>query len=100
MEWKLLASTFAAVFLAELGDKTQLATLSLAASSSSRWTVFAGAALALVATSLLAVLAGDLVARFVSPVWLRRAAGAIFIGLGVLYLLTSGAETAAGGEAR
>ena len=62
MDWKLFASTFAAISLAELGDKTQLATLSLAAGGSSRWVVFGGAALALIATSAMAVLAGETLA--------------------------------------
>ncbi len=87
MDWKLLAQTFAAVFLAELGDKTQLATMSLASGTSSRWAVFAGAALALVATSALAVLGGDLVARWVPAVWVRRAGGALFVVLGALMLM-------------
>ena len=87
MDWKLFASTFAAIFVAELGDKTQLAALSFSAGSSSKWTVFAASALALVCTSAMAVLAGDLVSRFVSPVWLRRVAGAIFVVLGVLFLV-------------
>ncbi|MEZ4371984.1 MAG: TMEM165/GDT1 family protein [Polyangiaceae bacterium] len=87
MDWKLLGSTFAAVFLAELGDKTQLATMALAGGGRSRWAVFFGAALALVATSALAVLAGDVVARYVSPVWLRRGAGVLFVVLGALFLL-------------
>jgi putative Ca2+/H+ antiporter (TMEM165/GDT1 family) len=87
MDWKLLFSTFGAVFLAELGDKTQLATLSLAAGSTSRWAVFAGSALALCATSAIAVAAGDLVGRLVSPLLLRRLAGAAFLALGALYLL-------------
>ena len=86
MEWKLFATTFATVFLAELGDKTQLATLSLSAGGASRWTVFAGAALALVATSAIAVLAGEAVGRFVSPLWLRRGAGVLFIALGITFL--------------
>ena len=85
--WNLFASTFAAILLAELGDKTQLATLSLAAGSSSRWVVFAGSALALVVTSAVAVLLGEAVARFISPVWLRRIAGVAFLVLGILYLL-------------
>lgn len=89
MDWKLLGSTFAAVFLAELGDKTQLATMALASGGRSRWAVFLGAALALVATSALAVLAGDFVARYVSPLWLRRAAGVLFLVLGALFLLRS-----------
>jgi putative Ca2+/H+ antiporter (TMEM165/GDT1 family) len=86
MDWKLFASAFAAIFLAELGDKTQLATLSLTAGSASRWSVFFGSATALVCSSALAVLAGSFVARFVSPHTLQRAAGAVFLVLGVLYL--------------
>ena len=89
MDWKLLASTFAAVFLAEMGDKTQLATMSLAAGGS-RWAVFAGAALALVLTSAVAVLAGEVVARVVPPVWIRRGAGLLFLALGALYLFGKG----------
>ena len=91
MDYRLLASTFAAIFVAELGDKTQLATLSLSASSASRLTVFVGSALALVASSALAVLGGELVARVVSPLTLRRVAGAIFLVLGVLYVSGRGA---------
>jgi putative Ca2+/H+ antiporter (TMEM165/GDT1 family) len=86
IDWRVLASTFAAVFLAELGDKTQLATLSLAAGSGSRFTVFLGASLALVATSAIAVLLGDAVGRAVPALWLRRAAGAAFLVLGAVYL--------------
>jgi len=87
MHWKLFLSTFAAIFVAELGDKTQLATLSLAAGNSSRWSVFGGSAAALVATSAIAVLAGEAVARVVPPIWLQRGAGAIFLVLGALFLL-------------
>lgn len=90
MDWRLFASTFAAIFLAELGDKTQLATLSLAAGGSSRVVVFAGAAFALVATSAIAVLAGEAVSRVIPPVWIRRGAGALFIVLGAVFLLGRG----------
>jgi Ca2+/H+ antiporter, TMEM165/GDT1 family len=90
MDWKLFGSTFIAIFIAELGDKTQLAALSLSAGSSSKWTVFAGSALALVATSAVAVLAGELVSRFVSPHWLRRVAGVVFVAMGLLFLLKKG----------
>jgi putative Ca2+/H+ antiporter (TMEM165/GDT1 family) len=88
MDWKLFASTFAAIFLAELGDKTQLATLSLAGSGS-RWVVFAGSALALVASSALAVLGGEALARLVPPHWIKRLAGALFVVLGVAMLAAS-----------
>lgn len=87
MDWKLLGSTFALVFLAELGDKTQLATLSLAASGKSRLLVFLGAASALVATSAIAVAVGDGLARLVPEAWIRRLAGVGFLVMGVLFLL-------------
>jgi Ca2+/H+ antiporter, TMEM165/GDT1 family len=90
MDWKLFASTFGAIFLAEIGDKTQLATLSLAAGGSSRWLVFAGSALALVATSAIAVLAGEALSRVIAPIWLKRGAGALFIVLGIVFLLSRG----------
>lgn len=86
MDWKLFASTFGAIFIAELGDKTQLAALSLSAGASSKWSVFAGSALALVATSALAVLAGEAISRVISPEWLKRIAGVVFVGMGLLFL--------------
>jgi Ca2+/H+ antiporter, TMEM165/GDT1 family len=87
MDWKLFGSTFALIFLAELGDKTQFATLSLAASGKSRWLVFAGAAAALVATSAIGVILGEGVARIIPEIWIKRAAGVGFLVLGVLFLL-------------
>jgi len=89
MDWKLLGSTYAAIFLAELGDKTQLATLALA-TERSRWAVFLGSAAALVTTSALAVLGGDLVARVIPPQWIHRGAGLLFIVLGVAFLVSKG----------
>ena len=86
MDWKLFLSTFGAIFVAELGDKTQLATLSLAAGGSSRWMVFAGSALALVLTSAIAVLAGEAITRVLPPTVLHRGAGVIFIVLGAVFL--------------
>lgn len=94
MDYKLFLATFATIFLAELGDKTQLATLSLAAGGSSRWVVFAGSALALVATSALAVLGGEALGRLIPPQWLRRGAGALFILLGILFLASSAPDSA------
>jgi len=82
MDWKLFLATFASVFVAELGDKTQLATFNFAASGSSRWVVFLGAASALVLSTALAVTAGGLVARWVSPKLLTRLAAVAFIVIG------------------
>jgi len=90
MDWKTLATTFGAIFIAELGDKTQLATLSMSAGARAKGAVFAGSALALVATSAIAVLAGSAVTRVVPPVWMRRIAGIVFVALGVLYLARPG----------
>lgn len=89
--WRTIATTFVTVFLAELGDKTQLATLGLSASSERKLPVFIGSATALVATSLIAVLAGGWLARHVSPTHLQRAAGTLFMVLGVWTLVTAGA---------
>lgn len=84
MDLKLLLTVFATVFIAELGDKTQLATLLFAADQEvSKLTVFIGASLALILTSGLGVLAGGLVAEFIQPRYLSYVAGAGFILIGV-----------------
>jgi Ca2+/H+ antiporter, TMEM165/GDT1 family len=66
-ELGIFASTFITIFLAELGDKTQVTTLLLSAQSHSPWIVFAGAGAALVATSLVGVLLGRWLAKKVPP---------------------------------
>jgi putative Ca2+/H+ antiporter (TMEM165/GDT1 family) len=100
VDWKLFASTFLAIFLAEMGDKTQLATLSAASGGASRWVIFAGAALALVSTTAIAVAAGEGVSRVLPPIWTKRAAGALFIVLGVLYLWGARAPETGEGAAK
>jgi putative Ca2+/H+ antiporter (TMEM165/GDT1 family) len=90
VDLKLLLSTFGLVFLAELGDKTQLATLTLAASGHSRLAVFLGAAAALMVTSGIAVLVGAGLTRVVPEVWIHRAAGVGFIVMGALFLAGKG----------
>jgi putative Ca2+/H+ antiporter (TMEM165/GDT1 family) len=89
MDWKLFGTTFIAVFVAELGDKTQLATLSFATAGTSRWPVFLGSALALVATSAIAVIFGEALVRVVSPKTLQKAAGFLFVGIGAWVLYQS-----------
>ncbi len=81
-----------AIFLAEMGDKTQLATMSMAAGAKSRLSVFLGASLGLVLTSALAVLGGDLVSRWIPAIWVRRSAGLLFLVLGALYLFGNGKD--------
>ena len=88
MDLKLLATVFGTVFLAELGDKTQLATILYAADARhSKLTILAGDAGALVVTSVIGVLAGGLVSRAVSPRALSWAAGIGFIVIGVWTIL-------------
>jgi Ca2+/H+ antiporter, TMEM165/GDT1 family len=89
MDWKLVGTTFAAVFVAELGDKTQLATLSFASTGQSKWSVFVGSALALIATSAIAVVGGEALSRVVPPLMLQRAAGVAFVAIGVWVLVST-----------
>ncbi len=77
----VLASTFTTVFVAELGDKTQLATLLLSAQSGAPWLVFLGAATALIASSLVGVLVGRWLAQVLPPERLQLMAGVLMIGL-------------------
>ena len=84
MDFKVLLTVFAAVFIAELGDKTQLATVLFAAKpSASLLTVFAGSALALLLSSGLAVAAGSFVSHYVDPRYLAFVAGAGFVIIGI-----------------
>jgi putative Ca2+/H+ antiporter (TMEM165/GDT1 family) len=79
----VLVSTFTTVFVAELGDKTQLATLLLSAQSGAPWLVFLGAATALIASSLVGVLVGRWLAQVLPPERLQLMAGVLMIGLGL-----------------
>jgi putative Ca2+/H+ antiporter (TMEM165/GDT1 family) len=87
---KILLTVFATVFVAELGDKTQLATMLFASDKGvSKWVIFAGASLALVATSALGVLAGGVLSQFVTPRQLQLVAGTGFIAIGIWTLVKS-----------
>jgi Ca2+/H+ antiporter, TMEM165/GDT1 family len=77
-------TVFAALFLAELGDKTQLAVVSFTAGGASRWAVFLGASAALIASTALAVLVGDGLLRVIRPAYLQLGAAAIFVVVGLL----------------
>lgn len=83
-----LITTFIAVFLAELGDKTQIATFSFAANPQyNKWIVLLGSCSALVLISLLAVVIGAKAGDFVNPKYLKLASGLLFIGIGLFTLL-------------
>jgi putative Ca2+/H+ antiporter (TMEM165/GDT1 family) len=90
MNFKVLLAVFSTVFIAELGDKTQLATLLLAADKQmNRVAVFVAASCALVLACLLAVLVGAQISRWVSPRTLKIIGGIGFIGLGIWILLSA-----------
>ena len=85
MDFKTLAVVFSAVFIAELGDKTQLATMLFATDKGvSKLTVFTGAALALVVASAIGVLAGSFVSNYISEKHLSIIAGIGFIAIGIV----------------
>lgn len=92
MDLKIFLTTFGMIFLAELGDKTQLATLSFAVESKSRLSVFLGSAVALVCSSLLAVVFGAGLSRFIPANYVKIGAGALFILLGAWMMLFPGAK--------
>jgi Ca2+/H+ antiporter, TMEM165/GDT1 family len=85
-----LATSFALIFLAELGDKTQLAMIGLAAGTGSPWSVLTGGTLALWSVSLIGILLGGTLLRRVSPVWMHRAAAGLFLVFGLLALTQGG----------
>ena len=84
MDWKIFASAFGALFLAELGDKTQLACVLLTAKTKSPWPVFFGASLALVLATLLAVVFANFVCNYIPTDLIKKVAAVGFVLMGVL----------------
>ncbi|MDZ4165251.1 MAG: TMEM165/GDT1 family protein [Smithellaceae bacterium] len=88
MDIKVLLTVFATVFLAELGDKTQLATLLFAADKEvNKLTVFAGASLALVVAAGIGVLVGTLASQHINTKYLSYMAGIGFVAIGLWTLV-------------
>ncbi len=87
MDWKVFLTVFAAVFIAELGDKTQLATMLFAADKEvSKYTVFLAASAALIVASAIGVLAGSLLSEYINEKYLHYVAGIGFIIIGAFTL--------------
>ncbi len=86
MDFRVLLTTFGIIFLAEMGDKTQLAAMTMAAQTKKPWAVFVGASLALAAVSGLGVIVGGLIGDYVPLEWVKRVAAVAFILIGVLML--------------
>jgi len=90
MDIKILSTVFTAIFIAELGDKTQLATLLFATDDGvSKLAVFLGASAALIVASAVGVIAGGLLAQGFNPKILHYVAGAGFIAIGTWTLYTA-----------
>ena len=89
MDWRVLLTTFGIIFLAEMGDKTQLAAMTMAADKKRPWEVFLGASLALVAVSAVGILVGTALGHYLPLDWIKRVAGVAFVMIGVLILLGS-----------
>ncbi len=81
-DWEAFGSTFGLLFLAEMGDKTQLAVLTLAGSGRSIWPVFIGGSLALIAVTALGVLGGESLSRLLPERVLLWISGLAFLGIG------------------
>ncbi len=89
IDFKTILMVFISVFLAEIGDKTQLATMLFSADKNhSALSVFIGSALALVLTSGIGVLAGSFISEVISPQTLKKAAGIGFILIGIWTLVS------------
>ena len=86
MDWKIFGTAFLTLFLAELGDKTQLAIITLTAKTDSKVAIFLGASAALVLVSLLGVLVGGILSQYVPTEWLQRVVAVAFIVIGILML--------------
>lgn len=86
MDLALVSSTFLTILLAEMGDKTQLATMALGSSSGRPLMVFLGSTTALLLASLFGVMVGDSLASMAPPAWLQLAAGVGFLAQGVRLL--------------
>jgi putative Ca2+/H+ antiporter (TMEM165/GDT1 family) len=87
MNWTIFLTIFVSVFIAELGDKTQLATMLFASDKEvSKYTVFFAASAALIVASAFGVLAGSLLAEYVNEKYMHYVAGVGFIGIGVFTL--------------
>ena len=86
MDLRVLFTTFGIIFLAEMGDKTQLAAMTMAAQTKRPWAVFIGASVALTAVSALGVIVGSVIGDYVPLIWVKRIAAIAFIAIGVLML--------------
>lgn len=87
MDWRVFMTTFGVIFLAEMGDKTQLAAMTMAAQTKRPWAVLIAASLALACVSAVGVAVGSVLSDYLPLEWIKRVAALSFIAIGVLILL-------------
>lgn len=86
-DWQIFVSSFFIIFLAELGDKTQISTFAFASRSKAPLSVFLGASGALILTTVIAVVLGGVIGKIVPEKIIKAVAGTVFIVFGVITLL-------------
>ena len=86
MNWKLVAMAFGTLFLAELGDKTQLAVFTMASQHKQPWPIFIGASLGLTVVTALGAFFGGFITKFVPEQVIQTVAGMLFVGIGISVL--------------
>jgi putative Ca2+/H+ antiporter (TMEM165/GDT1 family) len=86
MDLRVMLTTFGIIFLAEMGDKTQLAAMTMSAQTKKPWAVFIGASVALAAVSAIGILVGSVAGQYIPLEWVKRVAAIAFIVIGVLML--------------
>ena len=89
----VVVTSFLMIFLAELGDKTQLAMVGLVAGTGAPWSVLVGGTLALWSVSVIGILVGGSLLRRISPVWMHRVAALLFLLFGLVALIQAVLET-------
>jgi len=86
MDWKIITATFTVVFIAELADKTQMVGISMSAKSGKPLAVWAGSVLAYAVVTILSVLLGAVLSKYLKPELIRYTGALLFIAIGVMML--------------
>ena len=87
MDWKIFFATFGTIFLAELGDKTQIANLCLAAKSKSWLSVLVASIVAFSIVTAITVFLGNILCKFIRPEYIKYGAATLFVSIGLLMFL-------------
>jgi putative Ca2+/H+ antiporter (TMEM165/GDT1 family) len=84
MDWKIFAATMSAIFFAELADKTQLVAITMSGKTGKPWPVFLGSLAGYALVTLISVILGTLLAKYIRPEWIRYGGATAFVVIGAL----------------